>query len=115
MTWLILSQSFLLSAFVNSVNGFEGVRTALRVLKDIHCRNPIIRHRCRVLITTAINSAHRAAETPKTQPDGLKAGLSDDLRMKLISTSDWNHRAGNIPSQLIPWMIIAVWMLLLGA
>ena len=113
MTWLVISQSFLMSAFVLSSATYDAAATMKPVLRASQILMPVFGMIVAFLIIMAIRAAHSAAEKLKASRDTLEQSLPENLRVTLIGNTTWGNDRWNWPPHVIPYVVLAVWAILL--
>jgi len=113
MTWLVISQSFLMSAFVLSSATYDAATTMKLVLRASQVLMPAFGIVVAFLIIVAVKAAHSAAEKLKNSRDALEQTLPENLRVSLIGNTTWESDRGNWPPHVIPYVVLLVWAILL--
>ncbi len=111
MTWLILSQAFLVGAFVTSSNiqtpGFSlGVESIVTTAGFFTCLW------LRTGIKAALSAMAKAKRARQVHIDFLQEELNEVL--PAIQLEDCEHRLGNVPAERIPTLLLAAWVALFG-
>ena len=116
MTWLVTSQSFLFVAFATSVSNLKSTEPILRVtLGTLVVLVPIMGAAFAVLVGIALRAAHKVCIRLKDDRDKLMSSLPIELRVRLVSSKDDEHSFGNLPANVIPWILVFVWGVLLAS
>ena len=111
MTWLVISQSFLVGAFVAAGNvqprafGLS-VQAVVSVVGLLIC----------VWVRTGVQAALRVVDLRKEDRRTLLEVLSAEFKIALtaVNTRDKEHEDGNRPPRMIPTMLIVAWIALVG-
>lgn len=114
MVWFVTSESFIFGAFA-AVAGYYETNTdkQLRLLSVLRITLPLLGVVMAAAVVPAIAAAHQAAHLLKHRRARLEARLAPHLRATPVTTSDQQHRRGNLPSLLLPYVILAAWGVLL--
>jgi hypothetical protein len=114
MMWIVVSESFIFSAFATAVINFIPDRLFFpMVVIFLIVLMPLLGIFLCAIAIPAISAAHSAARRIKDQRDALERGLPEHLRITLISWKDKENWMGNLPARFIPWAIIIMWVVLL--
>lgn len=114
MVWFVTSESFIFGAFA-AVAGYYETNTDkhLRLLSVLRVTLPLLGVVMAAAVIPAISAAHQAAHLLKHRRARLEARLAPHLRATPVTTSAQQHRRGNLPSGLLPYVILAAWVVLL--
>jgi len=116
MTWLVISQSFLFSAFATALRSIEdeGTRHAVKVLRRLVPELGIL---SALLAGVAIIAAHMVILRLKRRRDQLEEIAEKEFNYERlgVGSSTWPHWLGNAASVVLPWLLIVVWARLLNA
>jgi hypothetical protein len=115
MTWLVISNSFMFSAYTTAVSNYEKINQPLNILLllVIYCIPCLAIAMC-LLVLGAIHAAHSAARRLKKFRDLFESRLPVGLRIELVSSKDFEHLFGNLPPYIIPVLLGITWMFFLG-
>jgi hypothetical protein len=108
MTWLVISESFIFSAFTLAVANHEKtvVLVALAYLMSL------VGTLLAVLVYPALLAAHSAATRLKGERDRFEFKMPEALRVNLLA-SGREHFWGSVPAFAIPVMLILAWSVIL--
>jgi hypothetical protein len=110
LTWLVVSESFLFSAFSASVPTFGSGRQLSGVLLYILWSMPLVGMLLAGGIYIAILAALSAGKHLIEQRDQLMERLPEHLRIGLISVQDREYWWGNMPPRIIPPLLFLLWL-----
>jgi hypothetical protein len=112
MTWLVISQSFLFSAFSLAAANPTGPH----VLRILLWLLPSLGTVASITVYLAILAAHSVIRKVKKDRRPLEEVANKKFGLELDSCGDdrWEHVVGNVPSLLIPPAIIIAWIILLS-
>ncbi len=114
MMWIVISESFIFSAFATAAVSYAPGRLFLHALVGyLLALTPLLGIFLAAITMPAIGAAHSAVRRLKDQRDTLERGLPQHLRITLISWNDKENWNGNLPARFIPWAIIFIWLFLL--
>ena len=114
MMWIVVSESFIFSAFATSVINYDPDRMFFQaVVGFLLVLLPLLGIFLSGIAIPAIRAAHSAVRRLKAQRDALELALPEHLRITMIAWADKENRLGNLPARFIPWAIIGIWLLLL--
>jgi hypothetical protein len=115
MNWLVVSESFIFTVFAGTIATYENAGpTMWLVMKVIIGTMPILGIFVCGLIMRAISAADMAINRLKQRREEYEKRLPVELRIDQISHNDIEHFHGNVPTQLAPWGIIAIWIVLVA-
>jgi hypothetical protein len=115
MNWLVVSEAFVFTVFAGSVATYQNAGpTMWPVMKLIIGIMPLLGIFICGVIMRAIAAAEMAVVRLKQRREDFEKRLPVELRIDQISHNDIEHRRGNAPTQLAPWGIIVIWVVLLG-
>lgn len=112
MTWLMISQSFLFSTFATTISASTPPKStkAVTTLQWLVSGVGIL---TALFVGLAILAAHQVISRLKPNRDELeKAASSRGFEVLGVESSSRDHFLGNLPSQVLPWVLIAAWVLL---
>ena len=109
MTWLMISESFIFSAFVTAIASYRVDHPLRHSLLYLIWVLPVIGMVLTVCVYAAILAAHRAIAILKSQRDHMIEKLPSLLRIDLISNSSRAQWWGNLPTYLIPPLLFLTW------
>ena len=102
MSWLVIAESFIFSAFATVTASYRPDHPAIGVLRYLAWVLPIIGMVMAACVYVAILPALNAVDTLKTQRDRVMAGLPVQLRIDLIAARSRKQWWGNLPAYLLP-------------
>jgi hypothetical protein len=114
MTWLVISNSFMFSAFTTAVSNYEKCGQLSILLLLVIYGIPFLAIAMCFLVLGAIHAAHLAAKRLKDERNRIESTLPTDLIIKLVSSKDYEHKLGNLPPYIIPILLGITWMVFLG-
>lgn len=115
MTWLVISNSFMFSAFTTAVSNYGKEEQPLGLLLLLVIYGiPCLAIAMCLLVLGAIHAAHSAAKKLKNSRGSFEGKLPADLQIKLVSSKDHEHILGNLPPYIIPILLGITWMVFLG-
>ncbi len=109
MSWLVISESFIVSAFVTAISNYRLDHTSAIGLLYLIRVTPLVGMLLASFVYVAILAAHRAIATLKRQREQMIANLPSRLRIDLISTGSSEQWWGNLPTYVIPPILFLVW------
>ena len=112
MTWLVISQSFLFSAVSLTVNNLVNP-SAVKISELLRWLIPIIGIITCSSVGLATFAALSVINNLKRQRDDLEDKAKDDLELIGVRITSWEHKIGNIPSLILPWILCIAWLLVL--
>jgi hypothetical protein len=104
MTWLVVSESFMFSAFTVAVANQEKAI----VLNTVVYLMPSIGFLMALLVYPGLLAAHFTAKWLKEERHRFELRLPDDLQVKLLA-SKRTHVLGSMPAFVIPVLLLLVW------
>ena len=107
ITWLMISSSFLLSAFISLDKSSPDIGRHLRWLL------PGLGVLSALLVGIAAVGKHRIIKHVK----GLRIIAEEQasqFRCESLEGKTWPHRIINLPSQVLPWLLLLLWLFILG-
>jgi hypothetical protein len=110
LTWLVIAESFLFSAFAVSVPTYDSNRKLAEVLLYILWAMPLVGMLLAGCVYVAILAALRAGQRLIEQRDQLMERLPEHLRISLISLQSREYWWGNVPPRIIPPIIFLLWL-----
>ncbi len=108
MTWLVVSESFMFSAFTMAVANQEKAV----VLNTLIYVMPVVGLLLALLVYPGLLAAHFTARVLKQERHEFELRLPGDLQVKLLAPAR-AHVLGSIPAFVIPVMLILVWGVIL--
>lgn len=105
MTWLVISQSFLFSAVSLTVNNSVNP-SAVKISELLRWLIPIIGIITCISVGLATFAARSVIDKLKSQRDPLESQEPIGVR-----SASWEHKIGNIPSVILPWVLCIAWFL----
>lgn len=108
MSWLVISESFIFSAFTLAVANHE--KTV--VLVALAYLMLIVGSLLALLVYPALLAAHSTATRLKGERDRFEFRLPEALQVKLLA-SGREHFWGSVPAFTIPVMLIFAWSVIL--
>jgi hypothetical protein len=110
MGWLIMGQAFLFAAFATVIAGGSSAnKTFASLITYLSIIIPTFGILLSLAVMAAVHAAHIAAIQMKLKRDERLVRLPEHLRVALISSRSPEHVLGNLPAQIIPWVIIFFW------
>lgn len=113
MTWLVISNAFMFSAFTTAVTNYSDTKDLFLLIKVFVLVVPVLAILMCFLAFVAILAAHAAAKKLKGKRDRMERRLPIWLRVKLISSKESVHSYGNWPPICIPLLLATTWVILL--
>jgi hypothetical protein len=110
LTWLVISESFLFSAFAVSVPTYNSSPNLSGVSVYILWTMPLVGMLLAGCVYVAILAALRAGKRLMEQRDQLMERLPEHLRISLISSGSQEYWWGNVPPTAIPPIIFLLWL-----
>jgi hypothetical protein len=107
ITWLMISSSFLLSAFISLEKSSPDIARHLRWLL------PVLGVLSALLVGIAAVGKHRIIEHVKGLRTSAEAQASR-FGCESLEEKTWPHRIINLPSQVLPWLLLLLWLFILG-
>lgn len=104
MTWLVVSESFMFSAYTMAVANYERAI----VLNTLVYLMPLVGLLLALLVYPGLLAAHFTAKWLKEERHQFELRLPDDLQVKLLAPPR-THVLGSVPAFVIPVMLILVW------
>jgi hypothetical protein len=111
MTWLMISESFIFSAFATAIANYRSDHPVVDTLWYLIRILPFIGMLLTVTVYVAIVAALSAIDKLKRQRDRMMAGLPAHLRIDLISARSRHQWWGNVPAHVLPPTLFLVWAL----
>jgi hypothetical protein len=111
MTWLMISESFIFSAFATAIANYRPDHPVVGTLRYLVWVLPFVGMLLAVTVYVAIVAALSAIDTLKRQRDRMMAGLPVQLRIDLISAQSRQQWWGNLPAHVLPPTLFLVWAL----
>lgn len=113
MTWMMLSEAFIFGAFAASVMSYSQ-KAQLRIVSvTLMIVLPLLGMATALLVRTAINAAHIASDALKRDRTKVEDYFEAEFHIALISNKAETHRAGNLPSRVLPLIVPAIWATIL--
>src|SRR3974377_594992 len=109
MSWLVIAESFIFSAFGTAVASYRADHPLVGVLRYLAWVLPCVGMILAACVYGAILAALSAVDTLKNQRDRMMAGLPGQLRIDLISARSRMEWWGNLPAHVIPPVLFLVW------
>jgi hypothetical protein len=109
MSWLVIAESFIFSAFGTVMVGYRPDHPRVEVLVFLAWMFPLVGMLLAASVFVAILAALRAVDTLKGQRDRMMAGLPSQLRIDLISARSRIQWWGNLPAYLLPPALFLIW------
>jgi hypothetical protein len=109
ITWLMISEAFIFSAFATAVANYRPDHPAIGGLRFLAWVLPFVGMILAVCVYVAILAALSAIDTLKRQRERMMAGLPAQLRIDLISVRSQQQRWGNLPAYVLPPILFLVW------
>jgi hypothetical protein len=109
MTWLVVSESFIFSAFAAVLSTYRPDHHHALVLLYVLWVMPLTGMLLAAAVYVAILAADIALRSLKAQRDRMIEHLPRELRIDLISTQSRIQWWGNVPTHIIPPVFILIW------
>jgi hypothetical protein len=109
MTWLVVSESFIFSAFATVLSNYRPDHPHALVFRYVVWVMPLTGIFLAASVYVAILAAHFALRSLKVQRDRMIEHLPKDLWIDLISTQSRIQWWGNVPTHFIPPVFILIW------
>ena len=109
MTWLMISESFIFSAFATAVANYRSDHPVIGGLRFLAWVLPFVGMFLAVTVYVAILAAFSAVDTLKVQRDRMMVCLPVKLRIDLISARSRQQWWGNVPAHVLPPAFFLVW------
>jgi hypothetical protein len=109
MSWLMISESFIFSAFATALANYRPDHPAVGGLRFLAWVLPFVGMFLAACVYVAIIAALSAVDTLKGQRDRMMAGLPVQLRIDLISARSRQQWWGNLPAHALPPVLFLVW------
>lgn len=108
MTWLMVAQSFLFIAYANVWVGLS--RGSHSMLWTLSVVIPSIGIAMAVLVRLAIWAAHSVVSRVKDERTRFEQDHPEYARYRIsVHRRQMEHRLGNLPAQILPFVFIAAW------
>lgn len=117
VSWLLVSNSFLLAAFAVSLNNSSPPGSVnSRLIQILVWLLPVIGIVSCYVVAHAVRAAHAVINELKGLRDPLEDLASKHFSYERlgIGKQTWYHIAGNRPPTLLPWVTAIVWVAVLG-
>jgi hypothetical protein len=111
MSWLIIAESFIFSAFATATASYRPDHPLAGVLRYLGWILPFIGMYMAACVYVAILAAQSAVRNLKNQRDRMMAGLPSQLQIDLISAHSREQIWGNFPTNTVPLVLLLVWAL----
>lgn len=108
MSWLVVSESFIFSAFTVAVANHE----KSMILIAFACLMPIVGFLMALLVYPALLAAHTTAKWLKEERHHYELRLPEGLQVRL-RTPKRAHFLGSVPAFVIPVMLLLVWTVIM--
>jgi hypothetical protein len=109
MSWLVISESFIFSAFATAIANYRPDHPAVGGLRFRAWVLPFVGMFLAVTVYVAILAALSAIDMLKRQRDRMMTGLPARLRIDLISARSQQQWWGNLPARALPLFLFLVW------
>lgn len=109
MSWLMIAESFIFSAFATANASYRPDHPAVNVLRYLALVLPFVGMFLAACVYVALFAAVSAVRTLKRQRDRMMAGLPPQLRIDLISANSRPEWWGNVPALVIPPVLFLIW------
>lgn len=108
MTWLMVAQSFLFIAYANVWVGLS--RGSHLMLWTLSVVIPSIGIAMAVLVRLAIWAAHSVVSRVKDERTRFEQDYPEYARYRIsVHRRQMEHRLGNLPAQILPFVFMAAW------
>jgi hypothetical protein len=108
MTWLVVSESFIFSAFTAAVSN----RDKAMILELLAYLMAFVGSLLALIVYPALLAAHITAKRLKVERHQFELKLPEDLQVKLHAPKQ-AHFLGSLPAFVIPVMLFLVWITLI--
>lgn len=108
MSWLVVSESFIFSAFTVAVANHDNAT----VLKTLAYLMPLVGFLLALLVYPGLLAAHFTAKWLKDERHQFELRLPETLRVKLLAPKQ-AHLLGSVPAFVIPVMLLVVWSVII--
>ena len=109
MSWLVISESFIFSAFATAIAAYRHDHPLEFVLRYLAYVLPFVGMSLAACVYVALLAALSAIRTLKGQRDRMMAELPPHLRIDLISVRSPQEWWGNVPTFVIPPLLFLIW------
>ena len=109
MSWLVIAESFIFSAFATAIANYRPDHPVAGGLRFMAWILPFLGMFLSACVYVAILAALSAIDTLKNQRDSMMAGLPSQLRIDLIAAQSRKEWWGNLPAYVIPPVLFLVW------
>jgi hypothetical protein len=109
MSWLVIAESFIFSAFATAIANYRPDHPAAGGLRFLAWVLPFVGMVLSLTVYVAILAALSSIDLLKSQRDRMMAGLPVQLRIDLISAQSRQEWWGNLPTHVIPPILLLVW------
>lgn len=109
MSWLVVSESFIFSAFATSVANYRPDHGLVGILRYLAWVLPVVGIVLAASVYLAVIAAMRAIDGLKNQRDRMMKRLPLELQIDLISAQSRDQWWGNLPVYVIPPVLLLVW------
>ncbi len=109
MSWLVIAESFIFSAFAASVANYRPDHNLAGELRYLIWVLPFVGIFLATCVYMAILAAHAALGKLKGQRDRMINRLPSALRIDLIGDDSRVQWWGNLPTHIIPPVLILIW------
>jgi hypothetical protein len=114
MTWMVLAEAFIFTAFtIAAAAGVKDLLAGRVLVVAILIAMPLLGCFLAAVIIPAIAAAHGAVRRLKKARQALEHELPENLRVDHISAECSEHSLGNIPPRWVPLFILGIWTVLL--
>jgi hypothetical protein len=108
MSWLVISESFIFSAFTVAVANYD---KAAVLITFAHLM-PIVGFLIALLVYPGLLAAHVTAKNLKDERHEFELRLPENLQVRLLAKKQ-AHLLGSIPAFIIPIMLLLVWSIII--
>jgi hypothetical protein len=109
MSWLVISESFIFSAFASAAAAYRLDHPLVGVLRYLGWVLPFVGMSLAACVSVAIIAGLSAVRTLKRQRDRMMAHLPPSLQVDLISVTSPQEWWGNVPALVIPPLLFLIW------
>jgi hypothetical protein len=109
MSWLMIAESFIFSAFATAAASYRPDHPAADVLHYLGMVLPFVGMFLAACVYASILAARSAVAILKNQRDRMMGGLPPKLQIDLISVRSPQEWLGNVPSLAIPPVLSMIW------
>jgi hypothetical protein len=110
LTWLVISESFIFSAFAVAIANYEAGGRLAAVLRYMLWTMPLVGMLLAGCVYAAILAAHSAGQRLMAERERLMERLPAHLHISFISSRSREYWWGNLPPRIIPPLLCVLWL-----